>query len=67
MLLPSALGQHDEAPHCLNFLLYNQLTAYATNHMDLLKRLEVAAQVVGWLGRWNRCADVKAQERCVKT
>ena len=49
--LRSALGQHDEAPHCLNFLPQNQWTAYATNHMDLLRRAEVTAQLVGWLGR----------------
>ena len=47
--LRSALGQHDEAPHCLDFLLENQWTSYATNHMDLLKRPEVTAQVLKWL------------------
>ncbi|MBC7547080.1 MAG: alpha/beta hydrolase, partial [Polaromonas sp.] len=47
----SALGQHDEAPHCLDFLPENQWTSYATNHMDLLKRPEVTAQVLKWLGR----------------
>lgn len=47
--LRSALGQHDEAPHCLNFRPENQWTAYATNHMDLLKRPEVTAQVLKWL------------------
>ena len=49
--LCSALGQHGEAPHCLNFLPGNQWTAYAANHMDLLKRPGVAARVVSWLGR----------------
>ena len=47
--LRSALGQHDEAPHCLDFLPENQWTSYATNHMDLLKRPEVTAQVLKWL------------------
>lgn len=46
----SALDQHDEAPHCLNFPPKNQWTAYATKHMDLLKRPDVTAQVVRWLG-----------------
>ncbi len=48
--LRSALGQHDEAPHCLNFPPENQWTAYATHHMDLLKLPEVTAQVLKWLG-----------------
>ena len=47
--LRSALGQHDEAPHCLDFPLANQWTAYGTHHMDLLKRPEVTAQVLNWL------------------
>ena len=47
--LRSALGQHDEAPHCLDFLPENQWTSYATNHMDLLKRPEVTARVLKWL------------------
>ena len=49
--LRSALDQHDEARHCLNFPTENQWTAYATHHMDLLKRTEVTARVAGWLGR----------------
>ena len=49
--LRSALGQHDEASHCLDFLPENQWTSYATNHMDLLKRPEVTERVVAWLGR----------------
>ena len=49
--LRSALGQHDEAPHCLNFEPENQWTAYATHHMDLLKRPDVTAQVVTWLSK----------------
>ena len=47
--LRSALGQHDEALHCLDFPLANQWAAYGTHHMDLLKRPEVAAQVLTWL------------------
>ena len=47
--LKSALGQHDEAAHCLNFNLEKQWTAYGTSHMDLLKRPEVTAQVLKWL------------------
>jgi len=49
--LRSALGQHDEAPHCLNFSPDNQWTAYATGHMALLSRPEVGAQVLKWLGK----------------
>ena len=48
--LRSALGQHDEAPHCLNFEPANQWTAYGTNHMALLSRPDVGAQVLKWLG-----------------
>jgi len=47
--LRSALGQHVEAPHRLKFDAQNQLTAYGMNHMDLLSRTEVAAQVLTWL------------------
>ena len=47
--LKSALGQHDEAPQCLNFETPKQWTAYGTNHMDLLKRPDVTAQVLKWL------------------
>ncbi len=47
--LRSALGQHDEAPHGLDFDSDKQWTAYGTNHMDLLKRPEVTAQVLKWL------------------
>lgn len=46
----SALGQHNEAPHCLDFLPDNQWTAYGTNHMALLSRPEVGTQVLKWLG-----------------
>ena len=49
--LRSALGQHDEAPHCLDFPLKNQLTVHGTNHMDLLKRPEVTTQMLKWLSQ----------------
>ena len=49
VLLKSALGQHDEAPHCLDFPLENQWTAYGTNHLALLSRPEVGMQVLEWL------------------
>ena len=49
--LRSALGQHDEAPHCLGFLPENQWTAYATGHMALLSRPDVGAQAVKWLSQ----------------
>ena len=48
--LKSALGIHDEAPHCLNFLPGNLWTAYACSHMALLSRPEVGTQVLKWLG-----------------
>jgi pimeloyl-ACP methyl ester carboxylesterase len=51
--LRSALGQHDEAPHCLEFAPENQWTAYGTNHMALLNRPEVTAQVLKWLTERN--------------
>ena len=47
--LRSALGQHDEVPHCLDFPPENQWTAYGANHMDLLKNPGVTAQVLKWL------------------
>ena len=49
--LRSALGQHGEALHCLNFLPGNQWIAYGTNHMALLSRPEVGAQVLTWLSQ----------------
>ena len=47
--LHSALGQYDEAPHCLNFEPDNQWTAYGVNHMALLSHPEVGKQVLRWL------------------
>ena len=49
--LKSALGQHDELPHCLNFEPDKQWTAYGTNHMALLSSPAVGAQVLAWLTR----------------
>ena len=48
--LRSALGQHDEARHTLAFEAQNQWTAWGVNHMALLKRPEVTAQLLRWLG-----------------
>ena len=47
----SALGQHDEALHCLNFSPENQWTAYCMSHMALLARPEVTTQIVRWLNK----------------
>ena len=49
--LRSALGQHDEAPHCLNFEPDKQWTAYSTSHLALLSRPEVGAQIARWLSK----------------
>ena len=49
--LKSALGQHDEATHCLDFAASKQWTAYGTSHMALLSRPDVGAQVLKWLGQ----------------
>ena len=48
--LRSALGQHDEARHVLAFEAQNQWTAWGVSHMALLKRPEVTAQLLRWLG-----------------
>ena len=47
----SALGQHDEARHCLEFAAENQWVARGMNHMEMLRRPDVTAQVMRWLGR----------------
>ena len=47
--LRSALGQHDEAAHCLSFEPDKQWKAYDTNHMALLSSPDVGAQVLKWL------------------
>ena len=45
----SALGLHDEARHTLAFAPENQWIAYGVNHMALLTRPEVTAQMLRWL------------------
>ena len=47
--LQSALGLHDEGPHCLKFAAENQWTAYGVSHMALLKSPAVTAQLLRWL------------------
>ena len=47
----SALGQHGEARHCLEFAAENQWVARGMGHMALLDRLEVSQQIIKWLGR----------------
>ena len=49
--LRSALGQHDEARHCLEFAAENQWVGRGMGHMALLDRLEVTQQIIKWLGR----------------
>lgn len=47
--LRSALGQHDDSRHCLAFTAENQWVARSMNHMDMLHRPEVTAQLQCWL------------------
>ncbi|MES2051236.1 MAG: alpha/beta hydrolase [Pseudomonadota bacterium] len=47
--LASALGEHDQAHHALGFKPENQWVATSTNHMELLKKPEVTAQLLAWL------------------
>ncbi|OYQ38989.1 permease [Rhodoferax sp. TH121] len=47
--LRSALGQHDDAKRRLVFAKPSQCIAYRMNHMELLHRPEVAAQLLAWL------------------
>jgi pimeloyl-ACP methyl ester carboxylesterase len=49
--LESALGLHAEAGRCLAFPAGNQWIAQGMNHMELLRRAEVARQLVRWLGK----------------
>ena len=49
--VPSALGQHADPQHTLAFLPENQWVAGGMNHMELLDRPEVTAQLLRWLGR----------------
>jgi len=45
----SALGQHDKTLHCLAFGQDHQLILPGMNHMELLSRPEVTAQLLRWL------------------
>ncbi|MFI5444138.1 esterase/lipase family protein [Polaromonas sp. UC242_47] len=47
--VPSALGQHEDAQHCLAFATDKQWVVQGMNHMELLSRLEVTRQLVRWL------------------
>ncbi|HCX81205.1 MAG: permease [Curvibacter sp. RIFCSPHIGHO2_12_FULL_63_18] len=47
--LRSALGLHDEAKRTLVFAKPSQCIAYKMNHMELLHRPEVTAQLLAWL------------------
>ncbi|MBX9818535.1 MAG: alpha/beta hydrolase [Burkholderiaceae bacterium] len=47
--LRSALGLHDEAKRTLVFAKPSQCIAYQMNHMELLHRPEVTAQLLAWL------------------
>ncbi len=47
--LPSALGQHVDPQHQLDFAKGNQTIVYRTNHMALLNSPEVTRLVVQWL------------------
>ena len=49
VLVRSALGLHDDARHTLAFAPENQWVAYGMNHMEMLKRPEVAVQILRWL------------------
>jgi pimeloyl-ACP methyl ester carboxylesterase len=46
----SALGQHDEAQHCLAFAPGHQTVLPGINHIELLSSPAVTAQLVQWLG-----------------
>ncbi len=47
--LASALGEHDQTHHALGFPPENQWVATSTNHMELLNKPEVTAQLLAWL------------------
>ena len=49
MPLSSALGEHDQTHHTLGFKPENHWVATSTNHMELLKKPEVTAQLKVWL------------------
>jgi pimeloyl-ACP methyl ester carboxylesterase len=48
--LDSALGRHRDPARCLDFAPDRQWTGYGMNHLDLLNRPEVYAQLLRWLG-----------------
>ena len=48
--LASALGEHEKTHRSLNFEPGNQWIATATNHMELLRKPSVTAQLLVWLG-----------------
>ncbi|MES2957622.1 MAG: alpha/beta hydrolase [Pseudomonadota bacterium] len=47
--LDSALGRHNDTAHCLAFAEQRQWIGYRMNHLDLLNRPEVFAQLRQWL------------------
>jgi hypothetical protein len=47
--LASALGRHANGRRALKFDESRQWVAYGTNHLDLLSRSEVYAQIKQWL------------------
>jgi hypothetical protein len=49
--LESALGQHEESRRSLAFAPQNQWIAHGMNHLELLRRPEVTAQLLQWLGQ----------------
>jgi pimeloyl-ACP methyl ester carboxylesterase len=49
--LPSALGQHAQVAHQLNFAKSSQYIAYRTNHMQLLSSQQVNNKLIAWLSK----------------
>jgi pimeloyl-ACP methyl ester carboxylesterase len=47
--LASALGEHDQTHYALGFPPENQWVATSTNHMELLNKPGVTAQLLAWL------------------
>jgi len=50
VLLASALGRHRSPARCLDFPPAHQWVGYGMNHLDLLDRPEVYAELRRWLG-----------------
>ena len=48
--LDSALGRHADPAHTLRFAADRQWVGYGMNHLELLNRPEVYAQLLQWLG-----------------